>query len=210
MDRQTIAYYDRSAAEAAAKFRGIKRPEWQEQFREAFAAGGRVVDVGTGSGRDLAQLLAMGFDAYGFEPSEGMRREAEKAFPELAGRIRPLALPIPKNAETGGPYHGVLCSAVLMHVPEWDLLDAALSIKRLLKGKGRLLVYVMPSKPGVGADERDENRRLFRKLAPDFVARLFGRVGFQLLRNWEEADRLGRAGISWNGFLFELDNSAAH
>ena len=116
----------------------------------------------------------------------------------------PLALPIPEGAETGGPYDGVLCSAVLMHVPEGELPHAVLSMKVLLKAKGRLLVYVMPSKPGVSADERDENRRLFRKLAPDFVAQLFGRAGFRLLRAWEEADRLGRPGIVWNGFLFEL------
>jgi SAM-dependent methyltransferase len=205
MDRQTIAYYDRCAAEAAAKFRGISRAEWREVFREAFPARGRVVDVGTGSGRDLAQLLAMGFDAYGFEPSVGMRGEAERAFPELVGRLKPFPLPIPKDSQTGAPYDGVLCSAVLMHVPESELPEAALSIGRLLKPSGRLLTYVLPSKHGVGADERDENRRLFTKLAPEFITALFERVGFRLLRSWEETDRLGRPGITWNGFLFELE-----
>ncbi len=36
---------------------------------------------------------------------------------------------------------------------------------------------------------------------------LFERLGFQLLQQWEEADRLGRPDIRWNSFLFELDST---
>ena len=35
---------------------------------------------------------------------------------------------------------------------------------------------------------------------------MFERLGFQLLRRWEDTDGLGRAGVSWNSFLFELDS----
>ena len=204
MDRATLEYYNRNAAEAAAKYRSIDLNRWRQQFQEAFPAGSRVLDVGTGSGRDLALLLRMACDAYGLEPTEGMRTEATRAFPELAGRIFPFALPVPEDADTGGAFDGILCSAVLMHVPEAELSEAALSLKRLLRPNGRLLIYVPASKLGLGAEDRDQTGRLFRVLHAENLVQLFERLGFQLLRKWEEPDRLGRPGITWNGFLFEL------
>lgn len=38
-------------------------------YAVALPAASRVVDVGAGSGRDLAALLAAGHEAYGVEPS---------------------------------------------------------------------------------------------------------------------------------------------
>ena len=45
----------------------------------------------------------------------------------------------------GGDFDGVLCSAVLMHIAESELVPAAVAIKRCLKNDGRLL-YSVPSK----------------------------------------------------------------
>ncbi len=207
MDVRTLEYYDRQAAETAAKYRAVDQSAWRRHFQEAFPAGGRVLDVGAGSGRDLAQLLALGFDAYGAEPAEGMRAEALRAFPQLEGRILPFGLPLPEDADTGGPFDGVVCSAVLMHVPEAELFDAAFSFKRVLRERGKLWISVPGPRPGLNSENRDETGRLFKPLHPEYLVLLFERLGFQLLRRWEEADRLGRPGIQWNSFLFDLDSA---
>ena len=73
MDPTTLDYYDRCAAEAAAKYRAVDQSAWRQQIQEAFSKGGRVLDVGAGSGCDLALLREMGFDAYGAEPVEAIR-----------------------------------------------------------------------------------------------------------------------------------------
>ena len=52
-----------------------------------FVAGSRILNVGAGSGRDAAFLSAQGFDAYGVEPSLGLRKAAVNAYPELANRV---------------------------------------------------------------------------------------------------------------------------
>ena len=39
-----------------------------------FHRGESTADIGAGSGRDLAWLVANGFPAVGYEPSAGMRR----------------------------------------------------------------------------------------------------------------------------------------
>ena len=130
MDRQTLEFYERTAAETAAKYRAVDLGEWRRKFQESFPTGGRILDVGAGSGRDVALLTEMGFDVWGLEPAKQMRAEAVRAYPELAGKILPFGLPLPENAEVGGQFDGVICSAVLMHVPEAERFNAAFSLKR--------------------------------------------------------------------------------
>lgn len=207
MDAATVNYYERHAAEVSAKYRGVDQSAWRRRFQEAFPVGGRVLDVGAGSGRDVALLLSLGFDAYGLEPAAGMRAEAVRAFPQIEGRIFPFGLPLPEDADVGGPFDGIVCSAVLMHVPEAELFNAAFSLKRVLREKGKLWISVPGQRPGLDTENRDETGRLFKPLHPEYLVLLFERLGFQLLRRWEEADRLGRPGIVWNSFLFDLDSA---
>jgi len=42
MDREKLNYYDRQAAEVAAKYRVVDQSAWRQQFREAFPAGGQL------------------------------------------------------------------------------------------------------------------------------------------------------------------------
>ncbi|MEI8291408.1 MAG: methyltransferase domain-containing protein [Verrucomicrobiota bacterium] len=207
MDERTKQFYERDAAATAAKYRAVDQSAWRQQVQEAFPAGGRVLDVGTGSGRDLALLLEMGFDGYGTEPVGSMRQEALKAYPQIAGKLFDQPLPLPENADMGGTFDGIVCSAVLMHVPEAELFDAAFSLKRMLREKGRLWISVPATRPGLDAEDRDEAGRLFNPLHTEFLVLLFERLGFQLLRQTENSDRLGRDGIAWNSFLFELDSA---
>ena len=138
MDLPTLDYYGTHAAELADRYDSVDSPV-ARYFAVAFAAGARVLDVGAGSGRDLAALLAAGFDAYGVEPSAGLRQAAMQRHPELAGRLTEGVLP-GLDAPSGGPFDGILCSAVLMHLQEADLFDAALALRRILKPHGRLLI----------------------------------------------------------------------
>ena len=82
------------------------------------------------------------YDAYGIEPVEALRQAAMAAHPELAGRLGEGGLPRTGDA-FGGEFDGILCSAVLMHVPDTDLLDAALAIRRLLKPGAEVVKLVV-------------------------------------------------------------------
>ncbi len=49
--------------------------------------GTTVLEIGCGSGRDIAQLNALGVRVTGLEPSEKLLGEARKLHPEIAERI---------------------------------------------------------------------------------------------------------------------------
>ena len=203
MDERTIAFYDRQAAATASRHRSLDTAPWRPRFSSAFRRGGRVLDVGCGCGRDLTLLLELGFDAHGTEPSAGMRAEAERADPVLAGRILHHALPLPDPAALGGPFDGIVCSAVLMHVPPEEVPAAMASLRRALRAGGRLWLTVPGRRPGLDDAQRDDGGRLFRDIQPEPLIELCRHNGLRELTRWDEPDRLGRVDIRWHGWMFE-------
>lgn len=203
MDEATLSRYQAHADEYARRYESIAPPHLS-RFASAFAAGGRILDVGFGSGRDLAALLQAGFNAYGIEPVEALRALALKTHPELAGRIDAGTLPR-VGRPFAGEFDGLLCSAVLMHLRDEELFDAAYALRSLLRLHGRLMLSV-PTRPReVGADLRDAEGRFFAPHRPDYLLLLFERLGFRLIDRWESSDALGRS-EPWTTLLLELDS----
>lgn len=205
MDVSTTNYYEQNAQSIAARYEGVASPV-EPLFAVAFPERCRVLDVGCGSGRDTARLFAKGCDAYGIEPTSGLRASAVAAHPELTGRIEAGSLP-DIGAPFGGRFDGVLCSAVLMHVPDSQLFDSALAIRKLLKLHGRLLLSLPMTRGESLVDDRDANGRLFQSYSPEEITLLFERIGFQLIGRWDTEDSLARTGTSWYTLLLELRNT---
>lgn len=202
MDAQTLAYYQTAGHKLAGRYESV-RSTVAQYFQVAFPAGCRVLDVGTGSGRDLAELLAAGYDSYGVEPCAQLRETAVQYHPELAQRLVESALPN-LGAPFGGEFDGVLCSAVLMHLAEADLLDAAFALRSVLRRGGRLMISLPSARADVDAGERDPDGRLFKAYPAEYLQLLFERLGFQLIGRWETEDALGRVGTAWYTLLFQL------
>ena len=101
-------------------------------------------------------------------------RAREKQF-LISSVVLPLRLPLSEEADSGGQFDGVVCSAVLMLVPEADRFNAAFSLKRVLREKGRLLISVPGSRPVLNAEDGDEGGRLFKPLHPENLLLLFER-----------------------------------
>ena len=153
MDERTRAYYEQFAEEIAERYDSVE-PEMSARLRRLFAPGDRVLDVGAGSGRDVALLLEMGCDAYGVEPSDALREVAQRQRPALSGRLAANSLP-QLDQPFGGNFDGVLCSTVLMHLQKAEILDAAISLRSILKQNGKLLLSVPLHRPGLDAQSRD-------------------------------------------------------
>ncbi len=206
MDSKTLDYYSSNAQELAQRYESAAS-SLAPHFASAFVPGGRILDIGCGSGRDLAELNQMGFESYGLDGTPQLVELAQELHPELKGRVIKGLLP-EFDIPFGGEFDGVVCCAVLMHIDSTELFNAALAIKRCLKVNGRLLISVPSQRSDTDETERDANGRLFKTYAPGFLQLIFERLGFSLINQWGNSDAMSRQGIEWVSLLFQLKSAA--
>lgn len=198
MDPQTVSYYNQHAIaqaelyeSASSSLLGIVR---------VLASNGtdgplRLLDIGCGSGRDLAEYLRLGIDALGFDASAEMIAEAQRRHPELKERLFVGTLPgaLPPPVRRPAFFEIITLSAVLMHVPEAELFDAALALRDLLAPAGALVIAVPTRRADTDpTTERDTRGRLMRLRSVDEISLLFERIGFARESVYHSADALGR------------------
>jgi SAM-dependent methyltransferase len=163
MDHLTISAYDRASAQYAQDWRQQPTPDdMYELLREHFSPG-PTADIGSGNGRDVAWLRANGFDACGYDASEGLLNEARAASPEA--RFGLACLPELAGVPRGA-YANVLCETVLMHLSPEDVPAASRALMDLLRPGGVLYVSWRVTR---NESIRDDNGRLYAAFDRDAV-----------------------------------------
>lgn len=171
------------------------------------AAEGRVLEVGMGSGLNLRYYNPDKVDfVWGLEPSDGMRKKAQKNLQQSPAQVEWLGLPgeeIPLDSHSADT---VVLTFTLCTIPEWEI--ALRQMKRVLKPGGKLLFC----EHGAAPDEavaRWQNRinPLWKKIAGGChlnrnIPELISQAGFSIREL--EADYLPKtpriAGFRYRGF----------
>src|SRR5439155_14493706 len=190
VDRETVQAYEHGAGEIAARHRAITPTELHRLILGFFHAAQPTADIGCGGGRDVAWLTGQGFPAAGYAASEQMLRAAREFYPEQEFHCDSLPdLPaVPDQA-----FANVLCSGVLMHLPREHLTAAALTLARILKPGGRLVISYRESRSG---SEREPDGRLFTPIAPGELTLLLEAAGFRVLVSARQHDS-ERSTLGW-------------
>lgn len=211
MDAKTSIFYSKNAGKLAGQY-ATALPLLEDRLNTVFARCRKILDVGCGTGRDLSFFLGKGKDAFGVDSSEEMLDAAHKTLGAqgISGEGRLFLGNLPDLSQFGeSEFDGVLCSAVLMHLPEEELFDAVYALRRLLCPGGTLLVSVPATRSDVDPKtRRDEGGRLFTDLPAAKIHLLFERVGFVVRESENVEDLLGRDGVSWCVTEFRLEESA--
>lgn len=150
-DQETVRSYDAIAFEYAAEAAAM--PEWVETEIDVFVTElggtGRVLEIGSGGGRDALALEKRGLSVR--------RTDISKGFVELlresgfeADILDPLTEDLSDPARPGTPYDGVWACACLIHVARKDF--------RCLGG--------LPRQPGPVADCTPRLERAMARWSP--------------------------------------------
>jgi 2-polyprenyl-3-methyl-5-hydroxy-6-metoxy-1,4-benzoquinol methylase len=138
MDRTTIDTYTGAAQRYADEWASQPQPDdLYALLTRHFRQGGTSVDIGCGSGRDVAWLNANGFPAVGYDASEGLIAQAIEHYPQY--RFEQAVLPELAGVP-GAAFDNVLCETVIMHLPPEQVAAACTRLVDLLRPAGVLFL----------------------------------------------------------------------
>ncbi len=134
----------------------------------------KVLELGSGSGRDALYLLTHGFDVTLVDGSAELARIAQKRTGQdvLVMDFQDLDV----DAEFDGVFDGVWAAASLLHVPSDKLPGVLKSVERSLRGNG---VFVASFKESEH-DWIDDLGRYFCAMTETHLTDLIGSCGFGL------------------------------
>lgn len=199
---QTRSYYESHAEELFESYGAVESP-LAETISTHFEKGEKLLDIGCGSGRDTMALHESGYQAYGLDGSKEFIRLAKERYPELRERFHHGSIPDEGTITDSIAWDGIICSAVLQHIPDNLLLDCFTLFQHQLKPGGRLVISVPGDYPV--QDDQDAKGRLFRIRPLEEYDHLLKRTGFTLLNKEETSDSLKRDGITWFKLVYRKE-----
>ncbi len=167
-DRQAEAY-DRERSHAFFEAR------WLTRFSDALPRGGRVLDLGCGTGKPIAAwLMGEGFQLTGVDFSEGMLSIARRTWPDGDWRVSDMrTLDLPER------FDGIIAWDSFYHLTMDEQRTSLPRLASHLAPEGRLMVTVGPVKGEVTGSVGGETV-YHASLSPGEYARLLEDNGLTL------------------------------
>lgn len=189
-----IDYYDRDASRFAARYETVSFLEVHGHLLDRLPMpGSRILDVGAGSGRDARALAAMGYAVTAVEPAGDLRRMASAR--SGGEKVRWIDDQLPALATLEAErFAFILCSAVLMLLPDSAMTQSLVRMASLLEPNGYLALSIRDAVAG-------EPPELVHIHDATTITRAAQAAGLVLVEDLEMADALGRAGRAWRQYL---------
>lgn len=172
-EEQTVRTYDINAAEWASQH-ASERFWGQEMDRfSELLPNGKVIEIGSGGGRDAKELIAKGYEYTGTDVSEGLLEEAKKVNPDttfIKQSVYDLDFP-------NDTFDGFWASAVLLHIPKERIDEAMGKLHGVVINNGIGFISI---KQGEG-QRIDEETRLFSYWQDDEFQDVLKRNGFEVI-----------------------------
>ncbi|WP_165062074.1 bifunctional 2-polyprenyl-6-hydroxyphenol methylase/3-demethylubiquinol 3-O-methyltransferase UbiG [Adlercreutzia sp. ZJ154] len=186
--KQTLEYYNENSKKFLADTTNVEFGELQSRFVAMLPVGGRILDLGCGSGRDSLAFLKAGFDVDAVDGSGQMVEAATK----LTGLDVVQALF--DEYEPAGLYDGIWACSSLLHVAPDDLPRLIEKYSKALKPHG---VFYLSFK--LGDYEGMRNGRWFTDLTEESFRALIDKiVGLEISEIDITSDvRPGRSDEKW-------------
>ncbi len=174
----TLEYYDNNTDNFIEGTINVDLGDIHAIFESYVPAGGKILDLGCGSGRDTRVFLEAGYDVTAIDGSKTLCEEATK----YTG-ITVKCMCFDEIDETG-TYDGVFACASLLHVPAIELPEIICKVRDAIKPGG---VLYASFKYGDYEGERDG--RYFHDMDEESVTELFSHIeGMDIERMWQSHD----------------------
>jgi SAM-dependent methyltransferase len=188
---ETDRYYRENAQSYFDRTFGLQMAHLYRPFLAGVGKGRRILDVGCGSGRDVKAFRALGYDAYGIDPSPELVDLATKEVGPYfsVGRA--------ESYSSAVPFDAIWACASLLHVRRGELYATIRNLRALLSPQG---VFFASMQLGSGEVTQADGRRYTYFSAGEFEDAI-AEAGLQVLDAWESKDVLRSDGPRWINVL---------
>lgn len=190
---ETTAFYEANAVSYAQRTAYLDLSYLHEPFLAMLPEkGGRILDVGCGSGRDLKAFRLRGHFPQGIDPSPAIAQlaSAYSGCPVEIGTAQALAYV--------EEFDAVWACASLLHLRRSALAAALVRIRRSLVPAGVLFVSMQKG----SGEEIDDDGRLFSRYSASELDSLIRSASFEIRNVWTTADALARhKSVEWINVL---------
>ncbi|MBI4157364.1 class I SAM-dependent methyltransferase [Candidatus Woesebacteria bacterium] len=174
---KTIGYYDRNATDWAKEKSGFDKGSYWEaemaKFKELIPSG-KILEIGSGTGKDAEELIRLEYDYIGTDASIGMLALARERLPAADFRRgSALDLNFPENS-----FDGFWTAATLLHIPK-DQIDKALKeVYKVTRNEG---IGFISMKRGSTEGEDSLTGRWFSYYSQDEFGNVLKRNNFEIV-----------------------------
>ena len=188
-------YYESNAEHYAAETFSADMSEQYQRFLPLLKKGAKILDVGSGSGRDACYFQKHGYQVTALEPSKNLCKEIRKVF---SGEI--ICSDI-QNYQPKERYDGIWACASLIHLQEEEILRFFEKIDLYLNDNG--VVYVS-GKNGISTGEVEDGR-FFLEFTEQLVEKILTvNEQLKLEQLWYTEDVSGRRGFQWLNVVLRM------
>lgn len=192
MKSSTHHFYEKNSHDLIERYDSADMSELHQLLAKRIRPNSKIIDIGFGSGRDLAYLQSNGHDIYGIDPVKAFVIQAQHRFTDISEHFRVasfLSSDIPSNWFNS--FDVVISIAVWMHLKAHERSKAIQTIKALVKPNGIVVLSF-----SLGGRDSDDGRH-FEPLELQEVNKEFNDAGFSVIESVCTQDSLGRDSVQW-------------
>lgn len=187
-------YYEINAKRYAEQTFSADMSEQYKRFFPLLREQARILDVGSGSGRDACYFQKKGYQVTALEPSKNLCREIRKVF---SGEIVCSDI---QNYRPDQRFDGIWACASFLHLQEREVLRFFEKINLYLNDNG--IVY-LSGKNGIPTGEAADGR-YFLEFTEQLVEEILSvNRHINLKELWYTEDVSGRKGFQWMNIILK-------
>ena len=185
----TLDYYNKNSEEYFNSTLNVDMTNTYKEFLKLVPEGGKILDLGCGSGRDSMNFMKLGYEVTAVD---GSKELAKKASALLGKEVIASTF---EELELKEKFHGIWACASLLHIKRKDLKIVLNNLYNNLEDNG---VFYMSFKYGEKEYVDDKNRYFNCFTDESIISFINENTKYNILGLYITADKLGRVNeVKW-------------
>ena len=185
----TLDYYNKNSEEYFNSTLNVDMTNTYKEFLKLVPEGGKILDLGCGSGRDSMNFIKLGYEVTAVD---GAKELAKKASALLGKEVIVSTF---EELELKEKFHGIWACASLLHIKREDLKTVLNNLYNNLEDNG---VFYMSFKYGEKEYVDDKNRYFNCFTDESIISFINENTKYNILGLYITEDKLGRVNeVKW-------------